>query len=134
MLARFGLSAREVTDLIETAMHGRVVSRWYQGQRFFEILVRMDDHYRTHLESLERLPVETPGGCHGCCSAICCGSSGAVPIAFVGVVFALAITGQALSIAATVGFVSLGGIATRLFGRDRHAERPAVDFDLPRPR
>jgi Cu/Ag efflux pump CusA len=37
----------------------------------------------------------------------------AVPAAFVGGAFALALTGQTMSVAAMVGFISLGGIAAR---------------------
>ena len=37
----------------------------------------------------------------------------ALPVAFVGGVFALVVTGQDLSVAAMVGFISLGGIAVR---------------------
>jgi HME family heavy-metal exporter len=37
----------------------------------------------------------------------------ALPMAFVGSVFALVVTGQTLTIAAMVGFISLGGIASR---------------------
>ena len=37
----------------------------------------------------------------------------ALPVAFVGGVFALVLTGQDLSVAAMVGFISLGGIAIR---------------------
>lgn len=37
----------------------------------------------------------------------------ALPVAFVGGVFALVITGQSMSVAAMVGFISLGGIAAR---------------------
>jgi CzcA family heavy metal efflux pump len=61
-LARLGLNARQLTDLIETAMHGRVVSQLTDGQRFFDILVRMQDDYRLDLENLERLPIELQDG------------------------------------------------------------------------
>ncbi len=37
----------------------------------------------------------------------------AIPVAFVGGVFAMRITGQTMSVAAMVGFISLGGIAAR---------------------
>lgn len=61
-LSRFGLNARQLTDLIETAMHGRVVSQLTDGQRFFDILVRMQDEYRLDLENLSRLPIELRDG------------------------------------------------------------------------
>lgn len=61
-LADYGVAARDVTDLIETAMQGRVVSQLTDGQRYFDILVRMDDEYRLALHELYRLPVELPDG------------------------------------------------------------------------
>ena len=61
-LASFGLNARQLTDLIEIAMHGRVVSQLTDGQRFFDILVRMQDEYRLDLENLSRLPIELQDG------------------------------------------------------------------------
>jgi len=61
-LADHGLAARELLDLIEIAMQGRVVSRFTDGQRFFDILLRMEDEYRLDLEQLKRLPIETPEG------------------------------------------------------------------------
>ncbi|TVQ00195.1 MAG: efflux RND transporter permease subunit [Planctomycetaceae bacterium] len=207
-LARYGIAARELTHLIETAMHGRVVSQLTDGQRFFDILVRMEDEYRLDLDNLDRLPVEMADGSRVRLGALVKVERGggpntiqrenarrrivirvntlggdlsgvveqiraavaeqvampegyyvsyggqfearqsaqrqilwfslvsslvvfailysafpatrivlqilaAVPAAFVGGVAALELTGQSLSIAAMVGFVSLGGIATR---------------------
>jgi CzcA family heavy metal efflux pump len=61
-LATYGLTAREVTDMIETAMQGRVVSQFNDGQRFFDILVRMEDDYRLETALLDRLHVDLPSG------------------------------------------------------------------------
>jgi CzcA family heavy metal efflux pump len=61
-LATYGLTAREAIQLIETAMQGRVVSQFSEGQRTFDILLRMDDQYRQDLGQLHRLHVDLPGG------------------------------------------------------------------------
>lgn len=207
-LARYGLTARQLTDMIETAMHGRTVTQVTDGQRFFDVVLRMQDEYRLDIDNLERLHLElndggrillgslvhiqrgggpntinrenarrrivvrvnTTGGdlsgavqeirqrisesvsvpegyyityggqfearqsaqrnlfTFSICSTliviailftifpqvrIVLQVLVAVPAAFVGGVMALAWTGQSLSVAALVGFVSLGGIATR---------------------
>lgn len=61
-LADHGLTAREVTHMIETAIQGRVVSQLTDGQRFFDILLRMEDEYRLDLQELGRLPLERADG------------------------------------------------------------------------
>lgn len=61
-LATYGLTAREAIQLIETAMQGRVVSQFIEGQRTFDILLRMDDEYRLDLGQLHRLHVDLPDG------------------------------------------------------------------------
>jgi len=61
-MARHGVTARELTHTLETAMHGRVVSQLTDGQRFFDIMVRMQDEYRLDLDNLHRLPIELADG------------------------------------------------------------------------
>jgi len=61
-MARYGITARELTDTLETAMHGRVVSQLTDGQRFFDVIVRMQDAYRLDLDNLDRLPIELNNG------------------------------------------------------------------------
>lgn len=58
----YGVSARFVNEFIETAMNGRVVSTMLDGQRTFDIMVRLDDENRTNYALLERLPLELPDG------------------------------------------------------------------------
>lgn len=61
-LARYGLNSDDVNELIETAMNGRVVSEIVQGERKFDLLVRLEDEYREDPEKLKRLPLHLPGG------------------------------------------------------------------------
>jgi CzcA family heavy metal efflux pump len=61
-LADAGVTAKEVTDLIETAIRGRIVSQLNEGQRFFDILLRMNDEYRLDIERLHRLHLDLPDG------------------------------------------------------------------------
>jgi HME family heavy-metal exporter len=61
-LARYGLTPGDVNEFIETAMHGRVVSEVLQGQRTFDLFVRLDERYRENLEALNRLSLDLPEG------------------------------------------------------------------------
>ncbi|MEP3478570.1 MAG: efflux RND transporter permease subunit [Fuerstiella sp.] len=62
MLAHHGITANFVNDFVETAMHGREVSTMVQGQRTFDILLRLQEDQRTDLGNLDRLPMELPDG------------------------------------------------------------------------
>lgn len=61
-LAKYGLNSDTVNDTLETAMNGRAVSEIVQGQRTFELVVRLDDRYRLDPQSLNRLTLQLPGG------------------------------------------------------------------------
>jgi CzcA family heavy metal efflux pump len=61
-LATYKLTAAQVFELVETAMLGKVVSQLIEGERRFEIVMRFPDEYRENFESLERIPIELPGG------------------------------------------------------------------------
>jgi len=61
-LARYGLRPDNVNEFIETAMHGRVVSEVLQGQRTFDLFVRLDERYRESLEALSRMSLDLPEG------------------------------------------------------------------------
>jgi HME family heavy-metal exporter len=61
-LLQYGLTADQVNEFIETAMNGEVVSEVLQGQRTFDLLVRLDDDSRENLETLKRLSIELPEG------------------------------------------------------------------------
>ena len=61
-LAFYGLTARYVQDFVETAMNGHVISQVYQGQRSFDLLLRLDEPYRLDIDNLDRMPLELPRG------------------------------------------------------------------------
>jgi len=212
-LAFHGVNRDYVSEFLQTALQGEVVSQVVEGQRRFDLLIRLEEAHRTDLANIGRLRLELPegrgqvmlkdladitpltGGDSGAnqvkrdnvrrrivirCNARDRGLSGVVedirtnitqkvvlpegyfveyggqfesarrasrlililglvavvgmffvlfmlfpswrivlqilhsiPLAFIGGVFALLITGQRPSVAAWVGFISLGGIAAR---------------------
>jgi len=61
-LARHGLTPGDVNRLIETAMHGKVLSEVLVGQRTFDLLLRLDEPFREDLDAVTRLAVELPEG------------------------------------------------------------------------
>ncbi len=61
-LAAYGLTAGFVNEFIETALNGRVVSTVLEGQRTFDLMVRLEDEYRTDFEQIQRLAINLPQG------------------------------------------------------------------------
>lgn len=62
MLSYYGTTAKYVQDFIETAIHGRSVTQMIDGQRTFDLLLRLDEPYRRDLDNLHRIPLELPNG------------------------------------------------------------------------
>jgi cobalt-zinc-cadmium resistance protein CzcA len=63
-LGRLGLSVADLQELVRTAYAGQEVSRWYQGDRNFPIVVRLDDADRNNIRSMSSLPVALPSYVH----------------------------------------------------------------------
>jgi HME family heavy-metal exporter len=61
-MASYGLNSADVSELVETAINGRVISEIVLGQQTFDLLVRLDDPFRNNLEELKRMSVELPRG------------------------------------------------------------------------
>ena len=59
-IARRGLSMALVQDLIETAVGGRPAGLVFEGDRRFQIVVRLNDALRNDISALEDLPVPLP--------------------------------------------------------------------------
>jgi len=60
-LARHGLTREAVAVEMQTALQGRVVSQVLEGQRRFDLLVRLEDRARNDFSNLARLRIELPG-------------------------------------------------------------------------
>jgi HME family heavy-metal exporter len=69
-LAQYGINSDTVNEFIETAMNGKVVSEIVQGQRKFDLVVRLDDPYRMDPQYLKRLTLYLPGGGRAPLSAV----------------------------------------------------------------
>ena len=61
-LARAGVSVADVDDAIETAIGGKAVTQFLDGDRVFDVRVRFIGPARSNQEVLERLPIATPDG------------------------------------------------------------------------
>jgi CzcA family heavy metal efflux pump len=61
-LAFHGFSREQVATVVQTALQGEVVSTVIEGQRRFDLLVRLDDSFRTDLPKLGKLRLDRPDG------------------------------------------------------------------------
>jgi cobalt-zinc-cadmium resistance protein CzcA len=59
-IARYGLSVADVQDVVSVAIGGREAGQLFQGDRRFDIIVRLPEHFRRDLAHLENLPVPVP--------------------------------------------------------------------------
>src|SRR5471032_3083754 len=58
--ARFGLNVGDVQDTIAVAVGGRQAGTLYEGDRRFDMVVRLSDALRTDIEGLSRLLIPVP--------------------------------------------------------------------------
>ena len=63
--ARYGLNVGDVQDAISTAVGGREAGTLFDGDRRFDILVRLPETLRTDLDAIRRLPIALPKGVGG---------------------------------------------------------------------
>ena len=60
--ARYGLNVQDVQDTLGTAIGGREAGTLFEGDRRFDILVRLPEHLRSDQEAIRRLPIALPKG------------------------------------------------------------------------
>jgi len=61
-LARYGLNVGDVQATLATAVGGRNAGQIFEGDRRFDVVVRLDDDKRQDIGTLRRLPVMAPDG------------------------------------------------------------------------
>ncbi len=59
-LALYGLTRQYVASVLQTALQGQVVSQVLEGQRRFDLMVRLEEEYRTDYANLARLRIDLP--------------------------------------------------------------------------
>ncbi len=62
MLGRFGLSMDDLQHFISTALAGRAVENFWEGERSFDVVLRFPDSARDSLERIAALRIPTRGG------------------------------------------------------------------------
>jgi HME family heavy-metal exporter len=61
-LAFYGVDRAYLADFVRTALKGEAVSQVVEGQRRFDLVVRLDEPYRSDYAGMGRLRLELPGG------------------------------------------------------------------------
>ena len=61
-LGRYGLTVAEVQDLVSTSLGGAKAGQMYEGDRRFDIIVRLDESSREQAEGYLNLPVQYGSG------------------------------------------------------------------------
>ncbi|NEP48931.1 MAG: efflux RND transporter permease subunit [Moorea sp. SIO3C2] len=60
--ARYGLSVGQLSEIVETALNGKVVSQVLEEQQLFDLVVWLKAEYRNNLNTISNLLVDTPTG------------------------------------------------------------------------
>ncbi len=61
-IARYGINVADINALITTAVGGDVATQVVQGEKQFDLVVRLEQQYRDNPEEIGNIPVSTPGG------------------------------------------------------------------------
>ncbi len=59
-LSRYGISVNDVQSLVEIAVGGKDVGKVFEGDRRFDIVVRLPENLRGDIESIRALPIPLP--------------------------------------------------------------------------
>lgn len=64
-IARLGLNVADVQEVIEVAVGGKSAGEVFEGDRRFDLIVRLPEELRSDIEALKRVPVPLPAGSVG---------------------------------------------------------------------
>lgn len=59
-MARYGLNVSDVQEVIEIAIAGKGAGKVFEGDKQFELMVRLPEDVRTNMDALKRLPIPLP--------------------------------------------------------------------------
>ncbi len=62
MLAKYGITPSEFSEMVEVYLEGKVVSQVYEGNKVFDLTVKADDASRTTIEDIRNISVDAAGG------------------------------------------------------------------------
>jgi nickel/cobalt tolerance cation efflux system protein len=60
--ANYGLSMEAISDLVETALNGQIVSQLPENQQLINITVGLPEKARNNLDAIRSIPISTPTG------------------------------------------------------------------------
>jgi cobalt-zinc-cadmium resistance protein CzcA len=60
--ARYGVNVDDVNDVIQVAIGGKPFSKMVEGEKLYDITLRLPQELRNDPEDISRIPVEQPGG------------------------------------------------------------------------
>lgn len=60
-LARYGITIAAINDLFQTAFGGKAVTGFYEGERLFNINLRLAPDYRSNITDIANLQIAIPG-------------------------------------------------------------------------
>ena len=61
-IGRYGMTIQEVNDMISMGFSGAIAGNVFEGEKKFDLVMRLDSVHRTSIANLEYLFVDTPGG------------------------------------------------------------------------
>jgi cobalt-zinc-cadmium resistance protein CzcA len=61
-IARQGINASDIHDVIETALGGKVATEIFEGQRRFSAAVRYPEDFRNNVEAISNIMITSPNG------------------------------------------------------------------------
>ena len=102
-MARYGLNVNDVNATIQSAFAGAPVNIFYEGDRRFDVTIRIDAEFRDAVDDVPDLPVALPGG------------TGTIPLGFIATI---AVRQGAGRVSREAGGRDIA-IKTNLLGRDQ---------------
>jgi heavy metal efflux system protein len=63
-IARYGLNVDDINSLVETAIGGTPATQVIQGERSFDLVVRLQEPYRGSIDAIKNILIATPDGQH----------------------------------------------------------------------